>query len=96
MIVPNGWLVRCEYANMDRFRGFVSYGAIQWDVVKRYAGHYSELNGNQDANAPTVVWTPDGGFKVADGRHRFMALLGVGYETLLVRWLEPAEAVQSG
>lgn len=87
MIVPAGTVLRYGYARMEQFRGFRSYGAIQWDVVKEYAGRYSELDGDQLADAPLVEWT-DGGFVVLDGRHRFMALLGAGYGTILVRWRE--------
>lgn len=89
MIVPAGSLLRYNYVEIGRFRGFAHYGAIQWDVVKQYAGRYSEMNGDQDANAPLIEWTDDGGFRVLDGRHRFMALLGAGYSTILVRWVEP-------
>lgn len=89
MRIPQGHTVRYAYVTLKEFAGFEHNGAVQWDVVKKYAGKYSESNGDQFADAPLVVWDEDGYFWVRDGRHRMQALIGAGYQTILVRWIAP-------
>lgn len=89
-VVPQGKIVRYGYAHIRDFAGFAHTGGVQWEEVKKYAGVYAELaDGEQLMECPRVQWGEGGkSWEVLNGRHRFLALLGVGYEIFLVHWLE--------
>jgi hypothetical protein len=87
--VPPGKVMRYGYAPHGRIR-FESYGGQQWDAVMRHANAIADLGGGmQPADCPTGWWEGDM-FVISDGRHRYLALVGLGYRSLLVRWLEDA------
>jgi hypothetical protein len=94
VIVPEGYTVRYGYVTVGSWLGFESAGGMQAAKVAEYAGAYSEMDGAQPADCPWVVWYPGAlseGYKVQDGRHRFLGAIMAGYEEILVRWLERPE-----
>lgn len=88
IVVPKGQVLRYGYARHGRIR-FANYGGQQWDAVLRHAGTIADLGqGAQPADCPTGRWDGDT-FVIEDGRHRYLALVGLGFRDILVRWLEP-------
>lgn len=86
--VPVGHVLRYGYADHGRIR-FEQYGGNQWDAVLKHAGRIADMGaGAQPSDAPFGYWDGDT-FVIQDGRHRYLALVGLGFRSLLVRWLEP-------
>lgn len=90
IVVPAGKVLRYGYARHGRIR-FAQYGGNRWDAVDEHARRIADLgNGAQPADCPFGRWDGDT-FVIEDGRHRYLALVGLGYADLLVCWLEDHE-----
>ena len=91
--VPPGHVLRYGYARHG-FIAFEQYGGQQWGAVLRHAQAIADLGGGaQPADCPFGYWKGTT-FIIQDGRHRYLALVGLGFRDLLVRWLEPDKAAQ--
>lgn len=92
IVVPAGHVMRYAYVPHWMVE-FDQYGGQQWDAVLEHARAIADLgNGDQPADCPVGRWNDDGRFVIQDGRHRFLALLGLGFKIVLVRWIERENA----
>lgn len=88
--VPQGHVLRTGYAEHGQIR-FAQYGGQQWDAVLEHAKRIADMgHGAQPADCPFGFWEGTT-FVIQDGRHRYLALVGLGFRNLLVRWLEPCD-----
>ena len=88
LTVPAGYVMTYGYAEHGKIR-FQNYGGQQWDAVLKHANRIADLgDGAQAADCPFGFWDGDT-FVIQDGRHRYLALVGLGFHSLLVRWLDP-------
>lgn len=94
IVVPAAHVLRYGYAPHGRIR-FAEYGGQQWDAVVRHANQIADLgNSAQPADCPFGYWDGDT-FVIQDGRHRYLALVGLGFQQILVRWLEPLDTASA-
>lgn len=91
--VPAGHVVVTGYIETHRVRLRCRERMAIGDVEAAYR---RVLANGGDAIHPTPNgrWCEDGEFELADGRHEYIARLMLGFEHILVTWIEPAPALQ--
>lgn len=90
LAVPPGALLRSAYVPIHTIR-FANKSRMSVGDVARAYRRALRLGPRQQHPTPNGAW--DGGwFVVADGRHTVVALLMLGFEYVLVTWVEGPHA----
>lgn len=87
-IVPPGYVVRYGYVRFGQV-DFANHSGLYKPAIDRHIETLvaGAAGGGQPMNAPSGFWR-DGAFIITHGRHRFLAAVIVGFEHILIRWLE--------
>lgn len=87
LIVPAGHIVRTAYVPVGQIDLACRDRMAVGDVDAAYRRRL-QLGSAQPWPPPVGRWTEGGRFAIHDGRHEYVGALMLGFERLLVAWLE--------